>query len=124
MTDRSRTALALTLSLLSTVLAFGFSHLLPQGERWLTDWQVAHMAPGPVDPSIVLVTVTENTSPAWCGEGRWNLSVLEATLLALHEAGAAVIVPLIDVSSPIASECGGLPGLVRLAEMTKRVGSV
>jgi len=124
MTDRLRTALVFALSLLSTVMAFGFSYLLPQGERWLTDWQLARMAPGPVTPSLVLVTVTESTSPAWCGEGRWNLSVLEATLLALHEAGAAVIVPLIDVSLPIASECGGLPGLVRLAEVTKRVGSV
>lgn len=125
MTERSKIiALAFAFSLLSTVLAFGFSYLLPQGERWLTDWQLAHMAPGPVDPSMVLVTITESTSPALCGEGRWNLSVLEATLLALHEAGAAVIVPSIDVSSPIASECGGLPGLVRLAEVTKRVGSV
>ncbi len=125
MTDRSKTmALALAFSLLSTVMAFSVSSLLPQGERWLTDWQLTHMAPGPIDPSIVLVTVTESTSPALCGEGRWNLSVLESTLLALHEAGAAVIVPSIDVSLPIASECGGLAGLVRLAEVTKRVGPV
>ncbi|MFZ1744328.1 MAG: sigma 54-interacting transcriptional regulator [Nitrospirales bacterium] len=125
MTDRSKTmALALAFSLVSTVLAFSVSSLFPQGERWLTDWQLAHMVPGPVDPSLVLVTVTKSTSPALCGEGRWNLSVLESTLLALHEAGAAVIVPSIDVSSPIASECGGLAGLVRLAEVTKRVGSV
>lgn len=125
MTDRFKTmALALAFSLVSTVLAFSVSSLFPQGERWLTDWQLAHMAPGPVDPSLVLVTVTKSTSPALCGEGRWNLSVLESTLLALHEAGAAVMVPSIDVSSPIASECGGLAGLVRLAEVTKRVGSV
>jgi transcriptional regulator with PAS, ATPase and Fis domain len=125
MTDRFRTiGSALVLSLLSTVLAFGFSQIVPQGERWLTDWQLAHMPPGPVDPSIVLVTANENTSPALCGEGRWNFAGMEATLLALHEAGATIIVPSIDVSSPIASECGGLPGLVRLAEVTKRVGSV
>ncbi|WP_447963726.1 sigma 54-interacting transcriptional regulator [Nitrospira sp. Ecomares 2.1] len=125
MTNRSKTmALALAFSLVSTVLSFSVSSLFPQGERWLTDWQLAHMAPGPVDPSLVLVTVMESMSPALCGEGRWNLSVLESTLLALHEAGAAVIVPSIDASSPIASECGGLAGLVRLAEVTKRVGSV
>jgi transcriptional regulator with PAS, ATPase and Fis domain/CHASE2 domain-containing sensor protein len=125
MTDHSKTmALALAFSLVSTVLAFSVSSLFPQGERWLTDWQLAHMTPGPVDPSLVMVTVTKSTSPALCGEGRWNLSVLESTLVALHEAGAAVIVPSIDVFSPIASECGGLAGLVRLAEVTKRVGSV
>ncbi|MDT3776920.1 sigma 54-interacting transcriptional regulator [Nitrospira sp. MA-1] len=125
MTDRSKTmALALAFSLVSTVLAFSVSFVFPQGERWLTDWQLAHMAPGPVDPSLVMVTVTKSTSPALCGEGRWDLSVLQSTLLALHEAGAAVIVPSIDASSPIASECGGLAGLVRLAEVTKRVGSV
>lgn len=125
MTDRSKTmALALAFSLLSSVLGFSASSLLPQGEQWLTDWQLAHMVSGPVDPSLTLVTVTESTSPALCGEGRWDLSVLESTLLALHEAGAAVIVPSIDVSSPIASVCGGLAGLVRLAEVTKRVGSV
>ncbi|GJL60326.1 MAG: hypothetical protein NPIRA03_31830 [Nitrospirales bacterium] len=125
MTDRFKTmALALAFSLVSTVLAFSVSSVFPQGERWLTDWQLAHMASGPVDPSLVLVPVTESISPALCGEGRWNLSVLESTLLALHGAGAAFIVPSIDVSSPIASECGGLAGLVRLAEVTKRVGSV
>lgn len=122
MTDRSKTkALALAFSLLSTVMAFSVSSHFPQGERWLTDWQLTHMAPGPINPSLVLVTVAENTSPALCGGGRWNLSVLESTLLALHEAGAAVIVPSIGVSSPVASECGGLAGLVRLAEVTKRV---
>ncbi|MEO8326500.1 MAG: CHASE2 domain-containing protein, partial [Nitrospirota bacterium] len=125
MTERSKTmALALAFSLLSTVMAFSVSSIFPQGERWLTDWQLTHMAPLPVDPSLVLVTVTESMSPALCGEGRWNLSVLESTLLALHEAGAAVIVPSIDVVSPVASECGALAGLVRLAEVTKRVGPV
>jgi transcriptional regulator with PAS, ATPase and Fis domain len=124
MTDRWRTiGLVLAFSLLSTMVGFGFSQTVPQAEQWLTDWQLAHMAPGPVDPSIVLVTA-KDASPALCGEGRWNFAVLEATLLALHEAGAAVIFPLIDASTPIASECGGLPGLVRLAEVTKRVGSV
>ena len=125
MTDRSKTlSLALALSLLSTLAAFGFSQIVPQGERWLTDWQLTHMAPASVDPSITLVTVMENTSPALCGEERWNFSVLEATLLALHEAGATVIVPFIHIPASIPSECGGLPGLVRLAEVTKRVGSV
>ena len=125
MTDRSKTmALTLVFSLVSTVLAFSVSSLFPRGEQWLTDWQLAHMTPGPVDPSLVLVTVTKSTSTALCGEGRWNFSVLESTLLALHEAGAAVIAPSIDASSPTAPECGGLAGLVRLAEVTKRVGSV
>lgn len=111
-------------SFLATVLAFGFSQIVPQAERWLTDWQLAHMAPGPIDSSIVLVTTKEEKSPALCGEGQWNVSVLETTLSALHEAGARVIVPSIDTSTPIPSDCGGLPGLVRLAEVTKRVGSV
>lgn len=125
MTERSKTmALALAFSLLSTGMAFSVSSIFPQGERWLTDWQLTHMTPLPVDPSLVLVTVTESMSPALCGEGRWNLSVLESTLLALHEAGAAVIFPSIDVASPVASECGGLAGLVRLAEVTKRVEPV
>jgi len=114
----------LAVSLLSTVLAFGFTQIFPQGERWLTDWQLAHMVSGPVEPSIVLVNARGHTSPALCEEGRWNFAVLEAALLALHEAGATVIVPSIDASAPIPSECGGLPGLVRLAEVTKRVGVV
>jgi hypothetical protein len=76
MTDRSRTiGAALALSLLATVVAFGFSQIVPQGEQSVTDWQLAHMPPGPVDPSIVLVTAGENTSPALCGEGRWNFAV-------------------------------------------------
>ena len=69
MTDRSKTmALTLVFSLVSTVLAFSVSSLFPRGEQWLTDWQLAHMTPGPVDPSLVLVTVTESTSTALCGE--------------------------------------------------------
>ena len=125
MTDRSNTlGLALALSLLSTVAAFGFSQMVPQGERWLTDWQLTHMTPASIDPAIVLVTAMEKTSPALCGEGRWNLSVLEATLSALHDAGATAIVPAIQVPASIPSECGGLPGLVRLADVTKHVGMV
>jgi transcriptional regulator with PAS, ATPase and Fis domain/CHASE2 domain-containing sensor protein len=125
MMDRLKTiVVVLALSLLSTLVAFGFSQILPQGERWLADWQLAHMVSAPVDPSIVLVIAKKDASPVLCGEGRWNFSVLEATLLALHEVGATVIVPSIDISAPIESECGGLPGLVRLAEVTKRVESV
>jgi hypothetical protein len=45
-------ALALAFSLVSTVLAFSVFSVFPQGEQWLTDWQLAHMAPGPVDPSL------------------------------------------------------------------------
>ena len=126
MTDRSKTrGLILAISLLSTLVALSFAKIVPQPERWLTDWQLAHMPAGPVDSSIVLVvTAGKDASPALCGEGRWNFAVLEATLLALHEAGATVIVPSLDVSAPIESECGGLSGLVRLAEVTKRIGSV
>ena len=88
------------------------------------DWQLAFMAPGPVDPSLVMVTVGKTSSPAWCGEGQWKLGVVETFLLALHEAGARVIVPSINVAVPVVSDCGGLPGLVRLTEVTKRAGPV
>jgi transcriptional regulator with PAS, ATPase and Fis domain/CHASE2 domain-containing sensor protein len=106
-----------------TAMSFGFSHTFPQGERWLAEWQLSHLSSPPISSSIVLVRAEEK-SPALCGEGRWNLNALEATFLALHQAGASVIAPMIDVSVPIPSECGGLSGLVHLAEVTKHVGSV
>ncbi len=106
-----------------TVLSFGFSRMLPQGERWLAEWQLSYFSPTPVSSSIVLVHA-EETSSAFCGEGRWNLPVLEATLRGLHQSGASVIAPLIDVPMPVPSECGGLSGLVNLAEVTTHVGSV
>ncbi len=106
-----------------TAMSFGISYIFPQGERWLAEWQLSHLPSQPIASSIVLVRVEEK-SPALCGEGRWNLRALEVTFLALHQAGASVIAPMIDVSVPIPSECGGLSGFVHLAEVTKQVGSV
>jgi len=105
------------------VMSFGFSHIFPQGERWLADWQLSHRSSQPIAPSIVLVRAEEK-SEVLCGEGRWNLPVLEATFGALHQAGASVIAPMLDISLPVASECGGLAGFVQLAEATKHVGTV
>lgn len=107
----------------STAMGFGFSYFVPQGERWLNDWQLSHRPSQPLAPSIVLVHAGEK-SVALCGGGRWNLDVLAATLDALHLGGASVIAPMFDLSLPVASECGGLQGLVQLAETTKRVGIV
>ena len=106
-----------------TAMSFGFSHIFPQGERWLAEWQLSHLSSPPIASSIVLVRAEEK-SPALCGQGRWNLDALEGTFLALHQAGASVIAPMIEVSMPVPSECGGLSGLVHLAEVTKHVGSV
>lgn len=106
-----------------TAMSFGYSHIFPQGERWLAEWQLLHLSAPPSASSIVLVRAEEK-SPALCDRGRWNLNVLENTILALHQAGVTVIAPMIDVSVPIPSECGGLSGLVHLAELTKHVGSV
>lgn len=115
--------LAVAVVLCCTAMSFGFSHIFPQGERWLVDWQLSHLSSQSIVSSIVLIRA-EGKSFAHCGEGRWNLNVLETTFLALHEAGASVIAPMIDVSVPIASECGGLSGFVHLAELTKHIGSV
>ncbi len=106
-----------------TAVSFGVSHIFPQGDRWLVDWQLSHLPSQSIEPSIVLIRA-EGKDSAHCGEGRWNLNVLESTLLALHEAGALVTAPMMEMSVPIPSECGGLSGFVNLAEMTKRIGSV
>jgi transcriptional regulator with PAS, ATPase and Fis domain/CHASE2 domain-containing sensor protein len=124
MSSQARHALvAMVVVVCCAAMSFGFSHIFPQGDRWLTEWQLSHLSSPPVAPSIVLVRA-EEASPALCGEGRWNLNALEATFLALHQAGASVIAPMIEVSVPIPSECGGLSGLVHLAEVTKHVGTV
>ncbi len=115
--------MASTFVVFCTVVSFGFSHIFPQGEQWLADWQLSHRSSQPIAPSIVLVRAEEK-SEALCGEGRWNLPVLEASIGALHQAGASVIAPMLDISLPVASECGGLAGFVQLAEMTKHVGTV
>jgi len=106
-----------------TAMSFGFSHIFPQGERWLIDWQLSHRPSQSMAPSIVLVRAEEK-SAALCGGGRWNLEVSQVTLSALHQAGASVIAPMLDLSLPVASECGGLPGFVQLAETSKQVGTV
>lgn len=106
-----------------TAMSFGFSYVFPQGERWLTAWQLSFQSSQSMTESIVLVRAEEK-SVALCGEGRWNLTVLQATFLALHQAGASVLAPMMKGSMPISSECGGLAGLVQLAEVTKHVGSV
>jgi transcriptional regulator with PAS, ATPase and Fis domain/CHASE2 domain-containing sensor protein len=124
MSSQTRHALvAMAVVVCCTAMSFGFSHIFPQGERWLAEWQLSHLSSPPIASSIVLVRAEEK-STALCGEGRWNLNALEATFLALHQAGASVIASMIDVSVPIPSECGGLSGLVHLAEVTKHVGSV
>ncbi len=124
MSSQTKHALvAMAVVVCCTAMSFGFSHIFPLGERWLAEWQLSHLSSPPIASSIVLVRAEEK-SLALCGEGRWNLNALEATFLALHQAGASVIAPMIDVSVPIPSECGGLSGLVRLAEVTKHVGSV
>ncbi|MEX2492748.1 MAG: sigma 54-interacting transcriptional regulator [Nitrospirales bacterium] len=115
--------LASTCVVLCTAVSFGFSHLFPQGEQELVDWQLSHFSSPPIVPSIVLVRAEEK-SEALCGEGRWNLPVLEASIGAFHQAGASVIAPLLDIHLPVASECGGLAGFVKLSEMTKQVGTV
>jgi len=115
--------LAIAVVVCCTAMSFGFSHIFPQGDRWLAGWQLSHLSSQPIASSIVLIRA-EGKDSAHCGEGRWNLNALEATFLALHEAGVSVIAPMIDVSVPIPSECGGLSGFVHLAEMTKRIGSV
>ncbi len=106
-----------------TGLGFSFSHIFPQGERWLATWQLSSRSPQPIASSLVLIRA-DKTSSALCGEGRWNLHDLESMFQALHQAGASVIAPMLDVALPIASECGGLSGFVKLAEATKQVGSV
>ena len=106
-----------------TAMSFGFSHIFPQGERWLADWQLSLRPSQSIAPSIFLVRAEEK-SAALCGEGRWNLPVVEATVGALHQAGASVIAPMLDIALPVASECGGLAGFVHLAEVTKHVGTV
>jgi hypothetical protein len=124
MSSQTKNALvAMAVVLCCTGMSFGFSHIFPQGERWLAEWQLSHLSSPSIASSIVLVRA-EGKGPALCGEGRWNLNALEAAFLALHQAGASVIAPMIDVSMPIPSECGGLSGLVHLAEVTKHVGSV
>ena len=115
--------LAMMFVTLCTALSFGFSHLFPQGDKWLTDWQLSQKTTQPVSSSIVVVEM-ENQSPAHCGEGQWNLNVLSSLALALHQAEAAVMAPMLDVSLPVASQCGGLQGLAQLAEVTKHVGLV
>ncbi len=106
-----------------TAMSFGFSRIFPQGERWLADWQLSLRSSQSITPSIVLVRAEEK-SAALCGEGRWNLDVLHSMFGALHQAGAAVIAPMLDISLPLASECGGLAGFVQLAEVTKHLGTV
>lgn len=118
-----KVVMASTCVVFCTAVSFGFSHLFPLGEKELVDWQLSHFSSPPVAPSIVLVRAEEN-SEVLCGEGRWNLPVLEASIGALHQAGASVIAPLLDIHLPVASECGGLAGYVQLAEMTKQVGTV
>ena len=117
------TLVAMAIVVFCTAMSFGLSHMFPQGERWLTRWQLSHLSSQDVASSIVLVRAEER-SPAFCGGGRWNLHALEVTLRGLHQAGASIIGPMIDVPMPIPSECGGLSGLVNLAEVTKHVGSV
>ena len=106
-----------------TGISFVFSHFFPRGERWLGDWQLSHWPSQPMAQSIVLVHAEEQ-SAALCGEGRWDLNKLQGTFIALHQAGASVIAPILDVSLPVSTECGGLAGFVQLAEVTKHVGSV
>ncbi len=108
---------------LCAALSFGFSHLFPQGDKWLRDWQLSQKTTQPVSSSIVMVEVKSH-SPAHCGGGQWNLNVLASLILALYQAEAAAMAPMLDVSLPVASQCGGLQGLAQLAEVTKHVGLV
>ncbi len=116
-------SVALTFVVFCAAISFGVSYLFPQGETWLVDWQLSQKTAQPVSSSLVMVEV-QKQSPAYCGKGQWNLSVLSSLILALHQAEVSVIGPVLDVSLPMASQCGGLQGFVQLAEVTKHVGSV
>ena len=115
--------LGLAYTVFCTGLSFGFSHFFPQGEGWFAEWQLSHRFSPPLASSLALVRVDE-TSSTLCGEGRWNLHALESMVQGLHQAGASVMAPMLDMGLPIPSECGGLSGFVQLAEATKQVGSV
>ncbi len=121
--EASFAVVAMVIVVCCTSISFGLSHMFLQGERRLAEWQLSHLSPESVSSSIVLLRAEEKSS-AFCGKGRWYLHALEATLRELHQAGASVIAPMIDVPMSIPSECGGLSGLVNLAEVTKHVGSV
>ena len=107
-----------------TAMSFGISNFFPQAERWFAHWQFSLVSPPESVSSPIVLVRTEGKSPAHCGQGKWKLHALEAMLFALHQAGASGIAPVINASGPISSECGGLSGLVNLAEVTKHVGSV
>ncbi len=104
-------------------VSFSFSHMFPQVERWLADWQLTNRPHQSLTSSIVMIRAGEQ-SAAFCGKGRWNVEVLQGTVAALKQAGASIIAPMVEVSLPVTSECGGLSGLVQLAETTKQAGAV
>ena len=104
-------------------VSFSFSHMFPQAERWFADSQLRSQSLKFPASSIVMIGAGEQ-SAAFCGKGRWNVEVLQSTMVALNQAGASIIAPMVDLSLPVTSECGGLSGLVQLAEVTKQVGSV
>ena len=52
---------AMAFVLLCSAIAFGGSHVFPQGEKWLADWQVSMKPASPIVPPIVLIRAEERS---------------------------------------------------------------
>ena len=53
-----------------------------------------------------------------------NPKRLAGVLRGLDRAGAKIIAPAVKVGMPVPLECGGLSGLVRLADVTQQAGTI
>ena len=111
------------LSLMCSGIVFVGARYFPQADGWVVDWQLRHFGEVPLDDSLVLISIKKD-SQLFCEKELVNPKRLAGVLWGMDRAGAKVIAPAVMVGMPVPSECGGLPGLVRLADVTQQAGTI
>lgn len=111
------------LSFLCSSTMMCFFLVFPQVDQWVIDHQLRKIASNPLHDSLVLISAPRQ-SPLFCDNYSANPHVLAEMLRRVAQAGAKVVAPALTVKFPVPSECGGLPALVRLADVTQQAGSI
>ena len=113
----------LTLSLFCSGLVFGLLRFFPEADRWSEDWQLRTFKPVHIHDSLALISIRQD-SPLLCENGMANPEKLAVVLRSLSRVGAKIIAPALAVEFPASSDCGGLTGVVRLADVSQQAGSI
>jgi len=111
------------IALTTTVIVASEKPFFPEVAQRVTEWQVELIESPKPHPAITMITLKpQGTGP--CGEAIWNRALLAQTIMALSQAEAKIIAPILPLEGPSSSACGGAASDAELIEATTQSGRV